>query len=108
MSRRLEGSVELYLRGQVRALGGDTRKWVSPGRRGVPDQIVLWPGERTDFIEAKLGAGRLSVFQVREHARLGALGKHVFTLRSKAEVDDYIATVKKEYLWIFQNSRSTK
>ena len=36
-----ENKGETHLREQIQALGGDTRKWVSSGRDGVPDQIVF-------------------------------------------------------------------
>jgi hypothetical protein len=97
MSRRIEGAVELYLRGQVRSKGGDTRKFVSPGHRGVTDQLVLWPRGIMHFVETKSKDGSVKLHQEREHDRMIALGFEVFVLSTKRAVDLYIA--RKRHLW---------
>jgi len=51
-----ENKIETYLRDQIKSLGGDTRKWVSPGRDGVPDQIVIL-NNVVWFVEAKTSDG---------------------------------------------------
>ena len=46
----LEKEVERYLREQVKKrLGGMALKFVSPGLSGVPDRVVLLPGEKITF-----------------------------------------------------------
>jgi len=38
-----ESKIETHLREQIEAIGGLCYKFVSPGRRNVPDRIVLMP-----------------------------------------------------------------
>jgi len=40
----IERDVEDYLVKRVKALGGECRKVVWPGRRGAPDRLVMLPG----------------------------------------------------------------
>ena len=48
-----ESAVEQNIVRQVKALGGVAWKWVSPGRKGVPDRICIFPGGRVVFVELK-------------------------------------------------------
>lgn len=89
--------VEAYLKKRVLEAGGMTRKWVSPGHVGVPDQIVIWTfggssrfTAEFDLIETKATNGVLKSHQVREHQRLRRLGCRVFTLYTKKQVDAYV------------------
>lgn len=74
-----ENKVEKYLDDEVKKLGGITRKWVSPGRDGVPDRIVIHDGE-IYFVEVKTIDGHLSTAQQREHFRLREAGANVYTV----------------------------
>lgn len=88
-----ENKVETYLRDRIKLLGGDTRKWVSPGRDGVPDQVVLvYYG--VFFCEVKTPDGKLSPTQIREHARLRKLGALVCTVWGAEGVDLLIKDLK--------------
>lgn len=86
----LEKAVEAKLREGVKALGGVSYKWVSPGQSGVPDRIVIWPN-RIDLVELKTVKGRLSPIQKRQIGRIeGALGRRVLVLYGMEDVDDYL------------------
>lgn len=83
---------EAYLKKQVLAAGGATRKWVSPGHPSVPDQIVIWPavgGAVIHFVEVKAPGKDAKAAQVREHKRLKALGCTVYVLNTKTKIDGY-------------------
>lgn len=90
-----ESTVERYLHQQVIKAGGTTRKWVSPGHKGVPDRIVIWSrgvgGPSIHFIECKARGGVLRANQVREHARLREFGCRVEVLWDKQQVDIYVS-----------------
>ena len=88
-----ENKVETYLRDQVKLLGGDTRKWVSPGRDGVPDQIVFGFNP-IFFCEVKTVCGKFESSQEREHERLRALGSIVCTVYGNQGVDLLIKDLK--------------
>jgi len=69
-----ENKVEKYLDKQVeKKLKGITRKWVSPGRDGVPDRILFLYNEfasTTLLVEVKTIDGELTSIQKREHEKL--------------------------------------
>ncbi len=85
-----ETVVEQYLVKRVKAMGGTAYKFVSPGRRHVPDRLVVLPGGRVVFVEAKAPNKRLRAGQARERARLEFFGCTVEVVRTRDEVDDFI------------------
>ena len=84
-----ENKVEKYLDREVTRLGGLTRKWVSPGRDGVPDRIVIIDGD-VWFVEVKTQDGKLTPVQEREHQRLRDAGAQVHAIYGEAGVDEFI------------------
>lgn len=78
-----EDSVEQHLVKEVKKAGGIAYKFVSPGKRSVPDRIVLLPGGRLVFVECKAPGKPPRADQLREHERLRALGFTVVVLDSK-------------------------
>lgn len=87
-----ENKVEKHLDKEVTKLGGITRKWVSPGRDGVPDRIVIFKGT-VYFVEVKTQDGKLSYAQTREHIRLLDAGANVSTVYGDDGVDAWIREV---------------
>jgi hypothetical protein len=93
MGRR-ENKVEKYLDQEVQKIGGITRKWVSPGREGVPDRIVIIAGVVL-FAEVKTVDGVVSPQQQREFERLCQAGANVYTLYGEEAVDVFIEEVRE-------------
>lgn len=89
-----ESSIESYLRVKVQALGGMCLKFTSPGRRNVPDRLVLIYG-RAIFVELKAPGKHPTDGQLREHARLRAVGMTVHAINSIAGVDALIQQFKQ-------------
>lgn len=87
-----ENKVERHLDKVVTAAGGLTRKWVSPGRDGVPDRIVIYKGA-VWFVEVKTVCGKVSVAQAREHIKLLNAGADVDTVYGEEGVDAWIREV---------------
>lgn len=77
-----ESKVERALVARVKSLGGDCEKFSSPGRRGVPDRIVLLPGGRIVFVELKAPGKQATKLQERDHTRRRALGFDVKVIDS--------------------------
>lgn len=73
----LEKQIEATLVRRVKELGGLCEKFVSPGRRSVPDRIITLPGGRIVFVELKAPGKRPTELQERDHARRRALGCEV-------------------------------
>lgn len=84
-----ENKVERYLDDEIKKLGGITRKWVSPGRDGVPDRIVIYKCH-VIFVEIKTSDGCLSLAQEREHDRLAEAGACVNTVYGESGVEAFI------------------
>lgn len=53
MSKVREEVIERHLVNEVKKAGGIAYKFTSPGRRGVPDRIVLLPNGKIIFVECK-------------------------------------------------------
>lgn len=85
-----ESTIEAYLKRRVKDAGGLARKWVSPGRTSVPDQIVMFPGARISFVELKAPGKKPTPAQVREHTFLRNCGFTVHVLDSHEAVDEFI------------------
>ncbi len=92
-TKKREGEVEAYLRKETRRHGGEYRKWVSPGRRGVPDDILILPccDPHVQFVEAKAPGGVPKPHQVREHKRLRKAGAVVHVLDTVEAIDTFFA-----------------
>lgn len=59
-----EKEIEAAFCKMVKRHGGLSLKWVCPGRRGVPDRIVILPGARIIFVELKRPKnGKISALQ---------------------------------------------
>lgn len=93
---RHEQKIEEYLTEQVQARGALCEKFVSPGRRGVPDRLITWRpvnpmrSGQMDLVETKAENGRLRPEQRRDHKRRAMLGIRVYLLNSRAKVDTYV------------------
>ena len=82
-----ESVVERHLVAVVRKLGGECLKFTSPGRRHVPDRVVLLPGGRVWFIELKAPGAKPRLGQVRFHAMLAKLGCRCVVLDTKEKIN---------------------
>lgn len=78
-----ESTIEKHLVAEVKKAGGIAYKFVSPGRRAVPDRLVLLPGGRMVFVECKAPGEKPRPEQFREHERLRSLGFTMVVLDSK-------------------------
>jgi hypothetical protein len=78
----LERTIEAALVRRVRDLGGLCEKFVSPGRRSVPDRIVTLPGGRIVFVEVKAPGKGPTELQERDHWRRRKLGCEVVVINT--------------------------
>ncbi len=78
----LEKQIERALVRRVKDLGGLCEKFVSPGRRSVPDRIVTLPGGRIIFVELKAPGKRPTELQQRDHDNRRALACDVRVIDS--------------------------
>ncbi len=96
--RVTESSIEADLRIGVEAKGGECWKWVSPGRKGVPDRIIFMPVRAYEnpeavFVETKAPNGRLESWQERCHKRLRRLGYRVEVIWTPEQVNEFLCSL---------------
>ena len=83
----LERVIEAHLVKRVKEAGGIAFKFTSPQRRSVTDRIVVLPGNVIEFVELKATGAKPTDNQLREHARLKALGCTVLVIDNKEDID---------------------
>ena len=88
-----ENSIETDLRLGVEAKGGMCLKWVSPGRRGVPDRIVVTRRGNTIYVETKAPGGRLESWQERCHAELRKRKCRVEVIWTPEQVNGFLCSL---------------
>lgn len=94
----IEATVEEYLTKRVKAMGGEVRKVVFPGRRHAPDRLVMvphmhWSEGLHFFVELKRPKAKPCAGQLREHERLRRFGFVVLVLDSKEAIDEWLASL---------------
>lgn len=82
----LERKIEQALVYRVKELGGTCEKFVSPGRRSVPDRLVTLPGGKVIFVELKAPGNKPTEAQQRDHERRRALGCEVRVIDNMDDV----------------------
>lgn len=87
----LESVIEQALVKKIKSMGGMCEKFVSPGRRSVPDRIVTLASGRIIFVELKAPHKKPSILQERDHAKRRALGAKVLVIDSLEQVRDFEA-----------------
>lgn len=88
-----ESEVEAMLVRGVQLQGGLCWKFVSPGRAGVPDRIVVLPDGRVIFVELKTDTGQLRPIQIYQHRELQARRADVRTLFGAKDVLAFLEEV---------------
>lgn len=86
-NKRRESQVEQRIIDRAKEHKGTAYKFTSPGRRSVPDRLIVCPCTpfkmRPLFIEAKRPGAKATKPQLREHKKLRFRGATVFV------ADDY-------------------
>lgn len=84
-----EKQIEMALVYRVKELGGLCEKFVSPGRRSVPDRLVTLPGGKIFFVELKAPGNKPTGAQQRDHARRRALGCDVRVINNMDDANAF-------------------
>lgn len=87
---KAEEYVEGYLRKKTKEAGYLCYKFTSPGRRGVPDEIVIHNGHVT-FIETKSLTGQASAIQKKRIKEMLEHGADVKVCNTRELIDEFIA-----------------
>lgn len=89
-----ESTVEKALVKAARDRGGIAYKFRSLNRPSVPDRIVLLRG-RMAFVECKAPGEKPTKAQLREHARLGALGFKVLIIDHAGNAEHIVGAIER-------------
>ncbi len=85
-----ESTLEKRLRLEVKKHGGLALKFTSPGRRGVPDRLVLKSGGQVVFVEMKDTGKKLEPLQQKRTEELVNLGFKVYRIDSVSDIHHFI------------------
>ena len=88
---RKEGVIETYLKEQVAAAGGVTRKVVYQGRKGSFDRWCFLPGGRLRIVECKAPGESATREQQQELKAMQHLGFEMYIVDSKEAIDAVLA-----------------
>ena len=91
-----ESDLERDCRADVLHAGGLLWKWVSPGRRGVPDDILILPGCPVVFVEFKAPGGKLRPEQQSCIDALESRGKRVWVISDRSIFRGALANYQKQ------------
>lgn len=91
-----EKKIEEKLRDEVKKLGGVAMKFVSPGRRGVYDRLIIIPGGKIWFVEVKQPGKDLSPLQKVFRQMLINLQANNRVIDSMEKVSEFIKEVKDD------------
>ncbi len=82
-----ERQIEQKLVKAVKAVGGIAPKLTCPGFDGMPDRMVLMPGGRIGFVEAKAPGEKPRPLQLSRHRLLRRLGFKVYVLDGAEQIE---------------------
>lgn len=88
-----ESTIEAYLVRCVKALGGKSSKFVSPGEADQPDRLVKLPHVPLFLVECKRPKGKPpSAGQLAKATEWRGVGVHVYHAATKADIDYILDT----------------
>ena len=90
----IEKDIEKALISEVRKRHGVAFKFISPGKDGVPDRIVVLPDSIIAFIELKRPGEHLRPLQEKRASQLGALGFSVFCIDNKDQIREVLDEIQ--------------
>ena len=97
-----ESEIEQKLRKEVEALGCLCLKFVSPGRAGVPDRIILAHGGRAVFVELKAPGEKPRPIQLHVHKQFRKLGFPVYVVDSPNQIQEVLRAVSPSRISVFR------
>lgn len=86
-----EKQIEKKLVKAVKQRGGLAPKLISPGMDGMPDRMVLLPGECILFVEVKAPGRKPRPLQVLRHRQLTELGFEVYVLDDPNQIPEILS-----------------
>ena len=92
----LEREIESKFTEQMESLGCLVCKFVSPGKAGMPDRLVIIPGGKVWFAEMKRPGEKLRPLQVFWKKQMESLGAKYYVVDSYKAIANVAADIKAE------------
>lgn len=89
---KAENEIEGYLSKKAKKYGFLCYKFVSPGKKGVPDRILLAKGY-TIYIETKSNTGVLSEIQKIRINEMRKQGCEVYVINNRKSIDQLLENI---------------
>ena len=89
-----EKTVEAKLVAAVKAMGGLSPKFTSPGYDGMPDRLVLLPNGKFAFVELKAPGKKMRPLQVRRKNQIEALGFLVYCIDRPEQIGGVLSEIQ--------------
>ena len=89
-----EKTVEGKLVAAVKAMGGFSPKFTSPGYDGMPDRLVLLPNGKFAFVELKAPGKKMRPLQVRRNKQIEALGFAVYCIDRPEQIGGVLREIQ--------------
>lgn len=93
-----EKNIEAKLRNEIKKLGGVAIKFVSPGRRGVTDRLVIVPFANIWFVETKRPGRDLDPLQLSFKKLLIKMGCEHRKVSTTEELQKFLQEVRENIL----------
>lgn len=78
----------------IKALGGIALKLLSTLFAGLPDRLVLMPGERMWFVELKTTGKKVTLLQSVRHQALRKMGFKVYVIDNMESLNAFLDVVR--------------
>ena len=89
-----EKTVEAKLVAAIKAMGGLSPKFTSPGYDGMPDRLVLLPNGKFAFVELKAPGKKMRPLQVRRKNQIEALGFLVYCIDRPEQIGGVLSEIQ--------------
>ena len=94
-----EKTLEARLRREVNDRGGMAIKLLSQLHRGLPDRLVLMPGEHVYFVETKSTGEKPTRLQKHCHNQLRKLGFDVWVIDNTESLDRFLSWLDDDRMY---------
>lgn len=93
-----EKFLEDKLRKAIKRKGGLALKFTSPGTVGVPDRLIIMPGDKLYLVEMKCPDGEISPLQDAMQRLIQIIGTPVHNIFNETELNKFLDFIDNDSL----------
>jgi hypothetical protein len=91
-----EKFLEDKLRKAIKRKGGLALKFTSPGTVGVPDRLIIMPGDKLYLVEMKCPEGQISPIQDAMQGLIKIIGTPVHNIFDESELSKFLEFIDND------------